>query len=137
MYFFYTLCFRHSTEDFKPFLYVPTYAQKRCINRMYKSNYWPHVFTRELPAFDQDICLCCWLLHLSYVYKYFDSESYWFYIENKNVFFSVILQAFKRYIYLHIQGTKRAPDWRKPTTHKELFSKQTCLKKEWRNLLHY
>ena len=31
----------------------------------------------------------------------------------------------------------RAPNWRKPATHKHFFSKQTCLKNEWRNSLHY
>ena len=32
---------------------------------------------------------CHWLLNWSYIDKYFDSESYWFYIEIKKVFFSV------------------------------------------------
>ena len=58
-------------------------------------------------------------LKWSYVRKYFDSESYWFYIEIKKFFFSVQFTS-TLMVYLHIEGTKRAPDWRKPM-HKQFF----------------
>ena len=43
-------------------------------------------------------------------------------------------------VYKHLKGifayTRNKKDWRKPATHKHIFSKQIFLKKEWRNSLH-
>ena len=43
--------------------------------------------------------------------------------------------VYKRRVYLHIQGMKRALDWRKPAKRKHLFFffLKTNLLKEWRN----
>ena len=58
-------------------------AFRSVINRTCKSNFWLHVFSAQLPVFDLDMCLfSCYVLH-------FESESYWFYIEIKKVFFSI------------------------------------------------
>ena len=91
--------------------------------------------------FGQDVCLflcycytddCYWLLNWRYVNKYFGSESYWFYTEIKKGF---LLSP----VYKHVKSicAYRAPDLGKLATHKHFFSKQTCLKNEWRNKLHY
>ena len=81
---------------------------------------------------------CHWLLNWSYVNKYFDSESYTFYIEIKKDF---LLSP----IYHHLKGIFAI---RHPTEENQqsvsrfacfflfFFSKQTCLKNEGRNLLH-
>ena len=68
-------------------------------------------------------------LKWSYVRKYFDSENYWFYIEIKKFFFSVQFTS-TLMVYLHIEGTKRALDWRKPM-HKQFFFSKRNLFKEW------
>ena len=72
---------------------------------------------------------CHWLLNWSCINNYFDSESYWFYIYIKKVFFLVLFTSIWR-VYLHMQETKRAHDWRKPATRKG-FCFKINLFKEW------
>ena len=74
-------------------------ASRSVISCKLKSNFWLYIFTTSLPVFDhQDMCLlscyyntdgCHWLLNRCFVNECFDSESYWFYIEIKKVFFNV------------------------------------------------
>ena len=66
---------------------------RRVLNHKRKSNFWLHVYTPLNCMFDKDTCYCYkngyqWWSNWSYVNKYFGSESYWFYTEIKNVFFS-------------------------------------------------
>ena len=74
------------------------------------------------------------LLNWSYVNKYFDSESYWFYIEIKKDF---LLGP----IYHHLKSifaTGHATEENQQSVSRFFlaFSKQTYLKNEGRNLLH-
>ena len=65
---------------------------KVVINHMHKSNFY-HTFVLHnnlfltLCAFCYYTYGCCWLLNWSPVNFYFDSESYWFYMEIKKVSF--------------------------------------------------
>ena len=110
------------------------------INWTYKSNFWLQIyyFTYLIKMY---LFLCyyyhCWLVNWNYIKNYFNSESCWFYVEIKKIFFSV---QFTSFLLKYVQGmfSYRAPNRRKPSTYK-LFSFKTAFfkKKEWRNLLHY
>ena len=77
------------------------------------------------------------VLNWSYVNKDLDSESYWFCIKIKKDF--LLSPVCKHYtVYLHIQEWKGYPtEENQQLINSFFFSKQTCLKNEWRNLLHY
>ena len=71
-----------------------------------------------------------WLLNWSYIDKYFDSESYWLYIEIKKVFFSVQFTSILT-VYLHA-GHKFKENQLQINL---LFLRTNLLKNEWRNSL--
>ena len=117
------------------------------INRTCKSNFWLHVlyviacvWSRYMPIMKHTCYYktdgCRWSLNESNVHKYFDFESYCFYIEIEIVFFSVLFASISK-VYLHIQGTQISHNWRRPAKPRQLFFKKTCLKTKWRNSLHY
>ena len=105
------------------------------INHTSKSNFWLH-YTFLLLIWPRYVPILMLLLYrrLSFIIKlkYFDFEILTFFLQRnqKGFLLSPVCN------HLKVMFVYTAPDWRKPATRKQFFSKQTCLKNEWRNSLH-